>query len=374
MSTRLSAEPGTTWEAIETPALLIDAAALERNLRRMADFAARHGVALRPHAKTHKCPVIGLRQIELGAVGLCCQTVREAEAMVSAGVQDVLVTNQVIGPGKIDRLIALRTRARVGVCVDDARNVGELSAAATCHGTNLDIVVEIDVGSERCGVPPGAPALALARQVAESPGLRLRGIHAYHGRAQHLREHRERQAAVGRAIDLSRETRDLLQAAGLACAVITGAGTGTFPLEASSGVYTEIQAGTYAFMDADYARNRTPAGTPFDRFEQSVFVLTTVISRRSHETAVVDAGLKAIGVDAGMPVVANADGARYVRASDEHGVLDLTTCARALQIGEKLKLIPGNCDPTVNLYDEYVVLREGRVAALWPVAARGPGN
>jgi 3-hydroxy-D-aspartate aldolase len=361
-------------DALETPALVVDADALERNLRRMARFTAQHGVALRAHAKTHKCPIIGARQIELGAVGLCCQTVHEAEVMVGAGVRDVMVTNQVIGARKIDRLIALSAQARVGVCVDDAGNVSELGAAAARNGITLDVLVEINVGGDKCGVQPGTPALLLAHQVATSQGLRLRGIQAYHGRAQHLREHRDRELAIGRASDLSRATRDLLQADGLDCPVVTGGGTGTFALEADSGVYNEIQAGTYVFMDADYSRNRTADGAPFAEFEQSLFVLTTVISHVSRATAVVDAGLKAIGVDAGLPVVADREGARYVRASDEHGLLDLVACGHPLQLGDKLKLIPGNCDPTVNLYDAYVVVREERVIALWPIAARGPGN
>jgi D-serine deaminase-like pyridoxal phosphate-dependent protein len=374
MSTRPSVEPGTPLAALATPALVVDAAALERNLARMARFARESGIALRAHAKTHKCPAIGLQQIALGAVGLCCQTVREAEALVSGGIRNILVSNQVVGPGKIERLAALARRARIGVCVDDASNVADLSAAAARHGATLDVLVEINVGMDRCGVSPGTPALELARAIANAPGLHFGGLQAYQGRAQHLRTFDERHAAITRAIDSSRQTRDLILSCGLDCPSVTGAGTGTFAIEAASGVYTEIQAGSYVFMDADYARNRNHDGAVFADFEHSLFVLGTVISHVTPDRAVVDAGLKAIGVDAGLPVVAGLPGARYTRASDEHGILDLTDCPQPLRLGDKLQLIPGNCDPTVNLYDNYVVVRDQRVAALWPIVARGPGH
>jgi 3-hydroxy-D-aspartate aldolase len=361
-------------EALETPLLVIDAAALERNLDRMARFVRRSGAALRPHAKSHKCPAIGMQQVALGAAGLCCQTVREAEAMVEAGIGDVLVTNQVVSAGKIERLARLARSARVGVCVDDAQNIADLGAAGVRESSTLEVLVEIDVGMNRCGVSPGAAAVELARQIANTPGLKFGGLQAYHGPAQHIHDPHERAGAAQRVIELARATRALLLASGLDCPTITGAGTGTFASEAASGVYTEIQPGTYAFMDADYAQNRTAPGTPHADFEQSLFVLTTVISHVSPATAVVDAGLKAIGIDKGMPRVADLEGARYVRASDEHGVLDLTSCPRPVKTGDKLKLIPGNCDPTVNLYDGYVVARDERVEALWPIVARGPGN
>jgi 3-hydroxy-D-aspartate aldolase len=374
MFQRPPAEPGSPLESLETPALLVDANALERNLSRMARFVSGSGTVLRAHAKSHKCSDIARRQIELGAVGVCCQTLREAEEMVAGGITDVLVTNQLVTAGKIDRLARLARRARIGVCVDDPENVANLSAAAVRHGVTVDVLVEINVGMNRCGVPPGAPALELARAIVRASGLRFAGLQAYHGTAQHLREHGERHAAISGAIALARDTRDLLVSSGIPCPVVTGAGTGTFAIEAASGVYTELQAGTYAFMDAAYSRNRTADGTPFDDFEQSLFVLTTVISHVSGDTLVVDAGLKAIGVDAGMPVVADVEGARYARASDEHGVLELAPGSRPLRVGDKLKLIPGNCDPTVNLYDNLIVVRNQRIEAVWRIVARGPGN
>ncbi len=361
---------GQALDEIETPALVVDLDAYERNLDRMAAALAGRGVGLRPHAKTHKSPVIALEQMARGAVGACCQKVGEAEALVAGGVPDVLVSNQVVGAGKIARLAALAGAARMAVCVDDARNVAELSAAATAAGVTLRVLVEIEVGMARCGVAPGAPARALAAQVAESPGLAFGGLQAYHGGAQHVRTVEARRAAVRRAAEIAAETADLLAGAGLPCAAISGGGTGSLPFDLELGVLTELQAGSYIFLDADYARNEAAEGRPGADFEHSLFVLATVMSQPSPARVVTDAGLKAIAFDSGPPEAWRRPGVRYVGASDEHGTLAVGEGA-ALGYGEKLLLVPGHCDPTVNLYDWYVGVRGGRVERVWPVAARG---
>ncbi len=355
---------------VDTPALLLDLEALERNLARMANAARAAGVALRPHAKTHKCPEIALMQIAAGAVGVCCQKVSEAQVMVADGVRDILISNEIVGARKLDRLARLAATARVSVCTDDISNVDELSAAACAHEVSLRVLVEIDVGARRCGVASVEAAVALARRIASSPGLTFGGLQAYRGPAQHLREYEGRRQAIAEAVSRCRDIRDRLLAEGLTCATITGAGTGTFDFEATSGVYTEIQPGSYVFMDADYRRNRNASGGAFEEFEQSLFVLATVMSNALDNTAVVDAGMKALSVDSGMPLVAGIPSARYVRASDEHGTLEL---AGSLSLGDKVRLVPGHCDPTVNLHDWYVGMRADRVEAVWPVAARGPG-
>ncbi len=360
---------GERLEDVDTPALVVDLDAFERNLRRMAESVSGRGVRLRPHAKTHKCAEIAKRQIALGAVGVCCQKVSEAEAMVDGGIADVLVSNEIVGAAKLSRLAQLAKRARIGVCADHAANVRELSAAAVKAAVTLDVYVEIDVGARRCGVAPWQPALALAREVAASPGLRFAGLQAYHGAAQHLRSMGERRGAIERAARAAAETRKLIEAAGIACATVTGAGSGSYPFEVDSGAFNEIQPGSYIFMDVDYARNEWQA--PLPRFEHALFVLATVMSRPAAERAVVDAGLKASSVDSGMPTVWQRPGLNYVRASDEHGVIDIARDAAAPALGEKLLLVPGHCDPTVNLYDEYVCVRAGRVEALWPIGARG---
>jgi D-threonine aldolase len=370
------ATPGMPLAQVDTPALLIDLDAFERNLQRMADFAAGSGVRLRAHAKTHKSPVIAAKQMALGAVGVCCQKVSEAEVMVEGGIGDVLVTNEVAGAAKLDRLAALARRATIGVCVDDAASVGELEAAAARAGAMLDVLVEIDVGARRCGAPPGAPAARIAELVARSPHLRFAGLQAYHGSAQHVREAGERRALIARAVELVQETRAALAAVGLEAPLVTGAGTGTYENEAASGVYNELQCGSYIFMDADYARNRRADGSTFGDYEHALFVYATVMSLPAPERAVVDAGLKALAVDSGMPVPWQLAGAVYQRPSDEHGVLDLSGATVRLARGHKVLLVPGHCDPTVNLHDWYVCVRgfgtaDARVECLWPVAARG---
>jgi len=366
---RMPARPGDSVASIETPALVVDLDPFERNLELMANAVRGSGAALRPHAKSHKCPDIAKQQIALGAVGICCQKVDEAVAFVEAGIRDVLVTNEIVSPPKLARLAALARAATIGVLADDLNVVGAISAAATKAGVTLDVLVEIDVGAHRCGVMPGAPAVALAQAIAASPGLRFRGLHAYHGAAQHLRTPAERRAAIASAAGLARDTRDLVLDSGIVCATITGAGTGTWQLERDSQVYTELQPGSYIFMDADYGRNALAADD--HEFEQSLYVAATVMSTPAPERAIVDAGLKSFAFDSGPPVVHAAHGLVYLGASDEHGVLRVDPRAAQPVIGERVWLVPGHCDPTVNLYDWIVGVRHDTVECVWPVAARG---
>ncbi len=371
--TRPPAEVGVPLDAVETPALLVDLNALERNLARPAAAIADPRVRLRPHAKTHKCPAIALRQIAHGAVGVCVQKVSEAEAMVCGGVPDVLVSNEIVGQPKIARLVALARQARAAVCADDPMNVADLNAAALAFGVRLPVLAEVNVGANRCGVEPGEPAAALARQIAASPGLRFAGLQAYHGSAQHVREYARRREAIEGAVAKVQRTLEALRAARLACDVVTGAGTGTYRFEAASGVYTELQMGSYIFMDADYGRDLAEDGGPYRDFEHSLFVYATVMSRPAKDRAVLDAGLKALSVDSGMPLVHAMPDVEYHRASDEHGTLTLHDPNRVLRVGDKVRLVPGHCDPTVNLHDWYVGVRNARVEALWAITARGPG-
>lgn len=370
------AHPGMAYADIDTPALVIDLDAFERNLKRMADAVAKAGVRLRPHAKTHKSPIIGLKQMALGAVGVCCQKVSEAEVMVLGGVPDVYVSNEVVGQRKLDRLAALARQARVMVAADNEAAIEGLAAAATRAGVKLRVLVEINVGANRCGVEPAEPAVALAQQIARQKSLHFAGLQAYQGRAQHLRTIEERRAAIAEAIEMSRRTVDLLKRSGLECEVVGGAGTGTYDLEAASGIYNELQAGSYIFMDADYARNKKADGSRYDTFEHALFVLATVMSTPVAERAVIDAGLKSFSFDCGVPEVSGLAGAVYERPSDEHGNLNLAACNERPRLGDKILLIPGHCDPTVNLHDWYIGVRglgtpDARVESVWPVAARG---
>jgi D-serine deaminase-like pyridoxal phosphate-dependent protein len=360
---------GVPLDEVDTPALVLDLDVLEGNIARMAEAVKGSGVRLRPHAKSHKCAEIARRQIAAGAVGICCQKVSEAEALVAGGAADVLVTNEIVGAPKLARLARLAREAKVAVLADDTDNIGDLDAAARAEGVLIEVLVEIDVGAQRCGVASGALALALAKRIAECRNLRFGGLHAYHGTAQHLRSAPERRAAIAAAAEKAKHVKALIEAAGIECETVTGAGTGTFLLESASRVFNELQPGSYVFMDADYGRNALEEGWP--RFEQSLFVLATVMSTPAADRAVVDAGLKASSVDSGMPLVHERPGVEYVRASDEHGVLRIAADAKAPKLGEKLLLVPGHCDPTVNLYDQYVCVRKGKIEALWVITARG---
>jgi D-serine deaminase-like pyridoxal phosphate-dependent protein len=254
--------------------------------------------------------------------------------------------------------------------VDDVSTVPALAAAARQADATLDAYVEVNVGANRCGAEPGEPSVAIAQAIAQAGGLRFAGVHAYHGGAQHLRQPAERKVAIAQAVDKVNATLSLLERAGLRAEIITGAGTGTYLHEASSRVYNEIQPGSYVFMDADYNRNLGDDGRPVHEFRQSLFILATVMSHPTPQRAVVDVGLKAHSVDSGMPGVVGIPGATYTKASDEHGVIELAGPG-ALRLGDKIRLIPGHCDPTVNLYDWIVCYRGERVEAIWSVAARG---
>jgi 3-hydroxy-D-aspartate aldolase len=339
----------------------------------MGEYAQAHGMRLRSHGKMHKSVDVQKLQERLGgAVGVCCQKVSEAEVFARGGIGDILVSNQVRDPGKLDRLARLPGYgARITVCVDDAANVDELSAAAQRHGATLACLVEIDCGAGRCGVATAGEAVALAGAIEAAPGLKFAGIQAYQGAMQHLENYADRKARLDDAIALVRNVVEDLQAAGLSPGLVSGGGTGSYYFESASGVYNELQCGSYAFMDADYGRIRDEHGRRIDQgeWEHALFVLTSVMSRAKPGQAVCDAGLKVLSLDSGLPVVHGRDDVAYVNASDEHGVIE--DRHGALRINEKLRLVPGHCDPTCNLHDWYVGVRNGKVEVVWPVSARG---
>ncbi len=373
---RPSSEPpvarvGDCLEDVDTPALIIDLDAFESNLRTMASFARAANVRQRPHAKTHKCVEVARRQIALGAVGQCCQKVGEAEVLVEGGIHDVLVSNQVVGASKLDRLAALATRARISLCFDDPSQVDAASASAMGAGATIGGLVEIETGMQRCGVAPGSAARDLAARIANAPGLRFEGIQAYQGKAQHFRTPTERKGAIDVAIHAVRATLEQLDRAGLQCNSITGAGTGTFHFEASSRLYNELQCGSYAFMDADYAANLSEDGEPSREFAHSLFVLSTTMSVAGKDWCVLDAGLKSFSGESGMPLVHERAGLSVVGLSDEHAKVAVAPGSGKPRLGEKLLLIPGHCDPTINLHEQYVCVRNGIVEAVWAIGARG---
>ena len=358
---------------IQTPCLVLDLDALERNIIKMGQFAKDKNMRHRVHGKMHKSVDVALLQEKLGgSCGVCCQKVSEAEAFVRGGIKDVLVSNQVRDPAKIDRLARLpKLGARAICCVDDLANIADLSAAAVKHGTQIECLVEIDCGAGRCGVQSTEDVVAIATAIDAAEGLKFAGLQAYQGAMQHLDDYQERKAKIEIAVAMVAEAVAALKSVGLECDIVGGGGTGSYYFEGESGVYNELQCGSYAFMDADYGRILDRDGNRIDQgeWQNALFLLTSVMSHAKADKAICDAGLKAQSVDSGLPVIFGRTDVEYVKCSDEHGVI--ADPDGLLKVGDKLKLVPGHCDPTCNVHDWYVGVRNGKVEALWPITARG---
>ena len=379
----LTATIGQRVDAIDTPALVVDLDAMERNIERMADFARKHQVRWRPHAKMHKSAELALQMQRAGAQGVCVQKVSEAEALAAGGVLDITITNEIVALPKLERVARLAAQlaargGRLAIAVDHPEGIARVAAAMAQHGSDagLDVLVEIDVGQERCGVKPGQDVVTLALEIRKHPELRFAGLQAYQGTAQHLRSAQERRQAIASAVKAVGIARQLIEVQGMKPGLVTGAGTGSLVMEAASGVYGEVQAGSFLFMDADYAQNERDPAQP--QFEQALFIKTQVIS--THPThAVCDAGHKSHAIDSGLPKVLAFDeksGLDYFNGGDEHGILRPSAGSTRLpSLGKMLWLIPGHCDPTVNLHNVMIGvkggLRTGVVHAIYPVDARG---
>ena len=353
---------GLSRDAIDTPALLIDLDALERNLRRMADFLATAPANLRPHTKTHKTPIIARKQIEHGAKGITCAKVGEAEVMVANGIDDVLIANQVVGAAKIARLMGLARHANLTVAVDDSQNVAQLSATAQAMGATVGVLVEVNVGMNRCGVEPGDPALQLTRQVLEAKGLRYRGLMGYEGHTVAIPDRERREAECRKAMKLLLDTRSYVEAAGIPVEVVSAGGTGTYDITGRIPGITEIEAGSYATMDASYARLNLG-------FEIALTLLATVISRPARDRAILDAGYKSMTTEFGIPQPKNLPGASISKMSEEHCRADVEDAD--LRPGDKVEIIPSHGCTTINLHDRFYGIRDGRVEAVWEISGRG---
>ena len=338
---------------IQTPCLVLDLDALERNIIKMGQFAKDKNMRHRVHGKMHKSVDVALLQEKLGgSCGVCCQKVSEAEAFVRGGIKDVLVSNQVRDPAKIDRLARLpKLGARAICCVDDLANIADLSAAAVKHGTQIECLVEIDCGAGRCGVQSTEDVVAIATAIDAAEGLKFAGLQAYQGAMQHLDDYQERKAKIEIAVAMVAEAVAALKSVGLECDIVGGGGTGSYYFEGESGVYNELQCGSYAFMDADYGRILDRDGKRIDQgeWQNALFLLTSVMSHAKADKAICDAGLKAQSVDSGLPVIFGRTDVEYVKCSDEHGVI--ADPDGVLKVGDKLKLVPGHCDPTCNVHD-----------------------
>jgi D-serine deaminase-like pyridoxal phosphate-dependent protein len=349
--------------AIPTPALLIDPRALDRNIRRMAEFFAAGSCRLRPHFKAHKTPEIARRQLAAGScTGLTCATVAEAEQVVEF-CHDVLIANEVVRPAGCDRVAAAARLADMTVAVDSREGLERLAVSARRAGVRIGVLVDVDVGQGRCGVAPGRAALDLARRASETSGLRLRGVMGYEGHLQPLRDRRERESRTRQALAALLDTAALITGSGLTCEIVSAGGTGTFDITGRLEGVTEVQAGSYALMDADYAA----VGVPF---EHALSVVGTVISRPTPTRLVADCGHKSVTRDHGYPVVKGIERASVTALNDEHVVITLPPSPTP-SIGDLIEILPSHVDPTINLHDVLYVVDDGRVVDAWPVRARG---
>ena len=367
----LVGRPGSRQE-LDTPALLIDLDALEANIAAMAAHCAQTGQRLRPHTKTHKCVEIARRQVAAGAVGVCCATLGEAEVMGRAGIPGVHITSPVVRPHRIERLMALNAAADgLSVVADHPDNIAALADAAAAAGKPLTVVIDIDVGSRRTGVPSAQQAVALAQQADAAPGLVYAGIQGYAGGLQHIYDWDERVRKGQEVADFLAETRRQLAEAGLEPPLITGGGTGTHDMDWRQGVLNELQAGSYIFLDTDY-KAVAYTGEAASRFRESLFVQASVVSAAQEDCVTTDGGLKAFATDCGPPELRRGApaGAAYGFAGDEHGRITFAGDER-IGLGSVVECLSPHCDPTVNLYSVYHVVRGDTLVDIWPVDARG---
>ncbi len=357
---------GCGKEEIDTPALLVDLPMMEANLRRMADFFRGREAKLRPHAKTHKCPIIAQKQIELGAIGTTCAKLGEAEALVEGGISDILIANQIVGSPKIARLMDLTQEANLMVAVDDPENVRSLSRAASAKGVKMRALVEVDIGMGRCGVSPGQATRNLAEQVSRSPGLSFAGLMGYEGHLVFVPSLKERTRRCQEAMALLLETKDLIERSGLPVSIVSGGGTGTYAITGPLSGITEVQAGSYLFMDGRYRGIEA-----LDDFDIALTLLTTVISRPNEKRAIIDAGMKAITHEFGLPAINSRPGAKLIALAEEHGIIQFEEPESRLKAGDKIELIPSHGCTTINLHDFYYATRNGVLEAIWPITGRG---
>jgi 3-hydroxy-D-aspartate aldolase len=359
---------------LNTPVLVVDLDALDRNIASMAAFARERGVALRPHAKTHKSVEIARRQIAQGAVGACCAKLGEAEALADGGIESLLITSPIIGAGAIERLVRLNNHVgQLMVTADHPDQVSALGAAVRdAGGRPLSVVVDIDPGFHRTGVASPEAALSLARQIAGDANLRFAGVQFYCGSDQHIEDFEARREAIVQRTAYLSSIIGQLRVTGLAPPIVTGSGTGTHAIDAALGVFTELQVGSYVFMDSQYAVCDL-TGDGAASFETALMVDARVVSANHESLVTVDAGLKAFATEAGPPQILNGavEGSRYRFLGDEHGAVIPPAGNKPPALGDIVTFATPHCDPTVNLYASYHVVRDGTLIAIWPIQARG---
>jgi 3-hydroxy-D-aspartate aldolase len=364
---------GIQKQQLPTPSLLIDLDRLESNIAKMARHARESSINLRPHAKTHKCSEIARRQMKAGALGICTATIREAEAMARAGIGGLLITAEMVGISKIERLVRL-TREQpdtMSVC-DNPQHAEQLSEAAVAANVQLNVLVDIDPIGRRTGIAPGVPALNLAKKIDGLPGLRLRGVHCYSGASSHVQGYSDRKAHSERVMGPPMETVAAMKSSGLPVEFVTGGCTGTYNIDPGISGMTELQTGSYVFMDVEYRRIGGKGGEIYDDFQPSLTVLTTVISKSYPDRATIDAGIKAFATDRQFgPELVGVEGVTYGFGGDEHGILTLNNPSREIRLGDHIELLIPHCDPNVNLYDRAYCVRGDEVVEAWKIDARG---
>ncbi len=356
---------GLPKSALETPALLVDLDVMEANIARVADTCRRHGVGWRPHIKGHKTPEIARKQLAAGATGITCAKLGEAEVMADAGITEILIANQIVGPIKVRRLIKLLERAPVIVSVDSVSNIAELAEAAQGCGREQRVVVEVNIGMNRAGVAPGPPVLALAEVIAQQRGLRFVGVNSWESHAVTIADPGEKERVVAEAIARLVASVEDCRCAGHDVQIVSCGGTGTFPYCIRQPGVTEVQVGGAIFSDMHY-RTHYHLDHPC-----ALTLLATVTSRPTATRIVLDAGKKAMSGDAALPEPLGLPAVRSLRLSAEHTTIELEAPSEAPAIGDQVELIVGYSDTTVHLHEEIVALRAGRVEAVWRVAARG---
>lgn len=362
---------GTRLQDLDTPCLTVDLDALDRNIERMAKLVRPARAKLRPHSKSHKTPYIAHRQLAAGARGVCCAKLGEAEAMIAGGISDVLITSPVVGKGKIARLAALARQATVNVVIDSPAMLDLMDESLEFFGSRLGMVVEVDVGQNRCGVRSIEEGVALAMEIAKRRHMALEGMQGYQGVLQQVRSYDERKALAQSALEILQRTAEAVRRAGLEVPVLTGGGSGSSQIDIDLGGLTELQAGSYVFMDTNYAHVQWNSSGDRIPFEPSLHVISSVVSKPTRDLAIIDAGWKCLSSDAGLPLVLGSFAEEFSFGGDEHGKIRLNGDGHSIRPGDRVTIRPSHCDTNVNLYDELIGLRNGIVESVWAITARG---
>ena len=358
---------------VPTPALIIDLDLFEKNLHKMQTYLHANNIGLRCHTKMHKCPIIARKQIAAGAIGVCTATISEAEVMQANGVSEILITSPVVTPEKINRVIKLGVNnPNLQIVVDDIEVANLFNEAAKRSSIQLNVLIDLDPGMGRTGIETGEPALLLGKHLtANCSNLKLNGLQMYAGNCMHIDGFENRRAKYNHIMARGGESKTLFEEAGIAVPTFSGGGTGTFNIEPGLGLMTELQAGSYIFMDIEYQEIGGEGSPRFEDFEPSLFVLVTAISKPQQRLITIDAGFKSFASDKMVPEFRDVEGVIYHWGGDEHGIIQLTNPSREISLGDKLPMLTPHCDPTVNLYDYYYPVRNGVVEELWPITARG---